>query len=237
MRNILIGLALTLAAVPAWAQTEEASAMRCADHQHPDVSINECTAIINSGQETTTALFAAYYNRGFAYGHKGLYDQAIADETNAIWLKPDYSEAYNNRAAAYAKKGLYTQAIADETIAIWLKPDYFLAYNNRAISYANKGLYIQAIADSTEAIALKPDFAAAYNARAWTYHLMGEDAKGLPDAETAVALAPMMVGTRAAIHEKLGHRETAIADYREALKLEPNDQDARDGLKRLNAGQ
>jgi Tfp pilus assembly protein PilF len=43
--------------------------------------------------------------------------------------------------------------------------------------------------------------------------------------------------TRAEIYEKLGRRDNAIADYREALKLDPSGDDgamgSTEGLKRL----
>jgi len=113
-----------------------------------------------------------------------------------------------------------------------------ITYSNRGLAYEAKGLVDKAIADHTKAIALNPDYAAAYNNRAWDYHLQGQDAKGLPDAEKAVALAPnnaAIIETRAEIHEKLGPRDQAIADYRAALKLDLAMKAARDGLKRLGA--
>jgi hypothetical protein len=33
----------------------------------PDLAIGACTAIIQSGQETTKGLSAAFHNRGYAY--------------------------------------------------------------------------------------------------------------------------------------------------------------------------
>jgi predicted TPR repeat methyltransferase len=53
-----------------------------------------------------------------------------------------------------------------------------------------------------------------------------------------VALAPANAncfGTRAEIHEKLGQRDAAIADFRTALALDTSHQSAADGLKRLGA--
>jgi Tfp pilus assembly protein PilF len=53
--------------------------------------------------------------------------------------------------------------------------------------------------------------------------LAGQDSRGLLDADQAVALSPNLAGvieTRAEIHEKLGQREKAIADYRQALSLD-----------------
>ena len=101
-----------------------------------------------------------------------------------------------------------------------------------------KRLYDAAIDDFTKAIAIKPDFGDAYNNRAWAYHLKGEDAKGLPDASKAVTLVPKEAAvfeTRAEIHEKLGHRDEAVTDYRAALGFDPHNQSAIDGLKRLAA--
>ena len=67
---------------------------------------------------------------------------------------------------------------------------------------------------------------------------MGEDAKGLPDAAQAVALAPMVpayLETRAEIHEKLGQRDAAVADYRATLMLNAHQRFAEEGLIRLGA--
>ncbi len=68
-----------------------------------------------------------YYNRGVAYGDKGLYDQAIADYTQAIALKPDYAAAYDNRGWSYEKKGARDQAVADYRAALRLDPTRKLA--------------------------------------------------------------------------------------------------------------
>lgn len=43
----------------------------------------------------------------------GLYDQAIADYTQAIKLQPDYISAYKNRGNAYDRQGRREQAKAD----------------------------------------------------------------------------------------------------------------------------
>lgn len=230
MRKWVIGLVLALIALPAWTQTRDENAMKCGSGD-PDA----CTALIQSGREATANLGIAYTHRGLAYSLKGRYDQAIADYSKAIELKPDYAEAYNLRASAYGKNGLLDQAIADETQAIALKPGFAPFYYNRGLAYRFKGLYDQAIADYGKAIAFRPDYAEAYNNRAWAYHEKGEDGKGLPDAENAVALMPNAhsIETRAEIYEKLGLRDKAIADYRRVLELEPDEAEARSGLERL----
>jgi len=62
-------------------------------------------------------------------------DQAIADFTKTIELKPDDAIAYNFRRGEYGHKGLHGQAIADYTKAIEFNSDYAKAYNNRAWEY------------------------------------------------------------------------------------------------------
>jgi tetratricopeptide (TPR) repeat protein len=219
----LIGLALALISGPAWAQTPQQRDWCFSPTATDDQTIDGCTALVQTGRATNQA--AALDNRAYAYTNKGLYDQAIADYTRSIALKPDDAGAYGNRGAAYYfkggndrdEKGLYdqaiadyTQAIADETRAIALKPNALdgeivpFAYHNRGVSYRHKGLYDQAIADFTRAIALKPNYLLAYQNRGFTY-------------------------------EKNGFRDQAVADYRAALKINPDWAMARDALTRLGA--
>jgi len=108
--------------------------------------------------------------RGIAYIYgvksprKDDYDRAIVDYTEAIRLRPDYSEAYFFRGVAY-QNGVADadRAIADYTEAIRLKPDYGIAFSNRGIIYQNlKKDLPRAIADYTEAIRLLPNFAVPY---------------------------------------------------------------------------
>lgn len=246
MRGIMIGLALavvalsamTVIAPPARAQTRDESAAQCMQTD-ADTRIAGCTALINSGQETQDNVAVAYNNRGIGENKKGLYDQAIADSTQAIALKPDLGTAYAVRGSSYRLKGANNEAIADYNRALEMKATsdvLAIIHKDRGQAYENQEMYDAAIADFTVTIALRPEAHGGYNDRAWAYHLKGEDAKGLPDANKAIALAPKIADsfeTRAEIHEKLGQRDKAAADYRAALKLDPGNEDSKTGLKRL----
>jgi len=191
MRTILIGLALAFIALPAWAQTRDQNMARC-NGNDPDLSISGCTALIQSGQEPTANLVVEYKNRGYAYRHKGLYDQAIADYTHAIALSPSNGSAYNSRGLAYEAKSLHNQAIADYTHAIALNPSYAIAYNNRGNAYDAKGLHDQAIADDTRAIALNPSDADAYYNRGAAYEAKGLKDQAIADYRAALKPEPTM---------------------------------------------
>jgi Flp pilus assembly protein TadD len=66
-------------------------------------------------------------------------DKVIADETEAIRLKPGYAEAHAVRGAARGTNGELDEAIADETEAIRLDPNYGEAYFDRGLAFSKKG--------------------------------------------------------------------------------------------------
>ncbi|MEO0377532.1 MAG: trypsin-like peptidase domain-containing protein, partial [Cyanobacteria bacterium P01_A01_bin.17] len=61
-----------------------------------------------------------YYVRGGAFLQRGDYEQALADYTQALQLRPDFAEAYSNRQKIYFWQGNYQRAVADGNRAIQL---------------------------------------------------------------------------------------------------------------------
>ena len=119
--------------------------------------------------------------RGLAYGQLGDYDQAIADFSRAIELKPDIAKPYNNRALVYEKKGRHDREMHDLNRAIEVDPDYAVAYNNRAMAYRKRGLHDKEMQDLNKAIELKGDYAIAYQNRAAAYAIRGDYEKARVD--------------------------------------------------------
>src|ERR1700686_3411397 len=89
---------------PVFAQTPQDWA-HClgGDLSTPDVPIEGCTAVINTGREVLRRLATAYNNRGVAY-------RAVDDYDQAIRIKPDYVAAFYNRGLALADKGEFRKA-------------------------------------------------------------------------------------------------------------------------------
>ena len=93
-----------------------------------------------------------YFNRGNNHGDLNQHEQAIADFSQAIRLKPQYVEAYYNRGNACLDLKRYEQAISDYSEAIRLKPEFAAAYYQRGVIYDDLGDSEKALADFTEAI-------------------------------------------------------------------------------------
>ncbi|MEJ2098954.1 MAG: tetratricopeptide repeat protein [Desulfobacterales bacterium] len=77
----------------------------------------------------------AYNNRGLALYNLKLYQQAIADFSQALRINPQYAEAFNNRGNAYYQMDQYEKAEADFNQSLQLKPRYSKAHLNRGLVY------------------------------------------------------------------------------------------------------
>jgi tetratricopeptide (TPR) repeat protein len=105
--------------------------------------------------------------------------------------------AYLRRAIAYHAAGDAQHAIADDDEAIRLNPAFAVAFANRGAAYADQGNFSQAIHDYDSAIALKPDLGRTFSNRCFA---------------------------RAALNLAL---DQALADCNQALKLDPDDVNAK----------
>ena len=123
-----------------------------------------------------------------------------------------------------------TQPIHDEEIrfyseAIRLKPDFAEAFYNRGVARKDKGDLDGALADYNEAIRLQPDFAEAFNNRG-----LARKAKAIwtapsrttmrPSASSPTTLKPST--TAASRARAKGDLDGALADYDEAIRLQPD---------------
>jgi tetratricopeptide (TPR) repeat protein len=122
MRRTLIGLALALFALPAWAQTRDENMAQCVGGD-PDAAIAGCTALIQSGQETTTPLAVAYNNRAWNLHLKGQDAAALADASTAVTLAPTANHL-ETRAEIYERLGRRDAAIADYQASLIVDPDH-----------------------------------------------------------------------------------------------------------------
>ena len=139
------------------------------DRTSPDIQIDGCTSLINSGKQTPQTLVIAYNNRGNAYMAKGEYDRAIQDYDQSIKLNPNLLPEPSTTAAWLTRKRVNTTAqsktLTNRSSSIPTTPTLS---RTAPETYLNKGEYERAARDYDEAIRLKPTSEAAWNGRCWS---------------------------------------------------------------------
>jgi tetratricopeptide (TPR) repeat protein len=167
----------------------------------------------------------AFMDRGVAHYFKKEFESAIRDYDEAIKLNPNRSRAYTNRGAAYKGLGRNDRAIADESEAIRLDPLVPEYYDNRGLSYADNGDFDRAITDYNEAIRLSPAANFLTN--------RGDAYNQKHDCDRAIKLNPGFVlayNNRGVTFRAKGDLERAIADFEQALRVDPRMDSAAENL-------
>jgi Flp pilus assembly protein TadD len=172
------------------------------------------------------------YARGLTYAHKGDYDPAIKEFTDALRLTPDYDRAYQNRGYVYLVKGDYDRAITDFNEAIRLNPKSYVAYNNRGWAYVLRSDYDQAIEDAAESLRLKPS-AEAYHTRGYAYLGKGDYDLAIEDFSESIGMDSNQAhafNDRGEAYAGKGDYDRAIEDFNQALRIDRKHPNARQNL-------
>jgi len=106
---------------------------------------------LNPGKQV---LFDAYSHRGSAMGNLGRMQEAAADFTQALSLKPENKVMYQNRASAYINQGAYALALSDLQKAASLEPVDGASYTELGLAYARTGDRENAYASLQKAVQL-----------------------------------------------------------------------------------
>ena len=189
----------------------------------PDLMIQACNELIESGRVVSSSLAGAYISRGRAFRAKGEYDRAIADFSQALNNDPGNVLALHMRGLGLFDKGDNDRAIADYTEAIWRAPRDATLYDDRARAYERKTQYERAIADYSEVIRIVPRPAAALKDRCYARAISNRELpQALDDCNEALRLIPRDLAAldrRALTYLRLGYYDKAIADYDLVLKF------------------
>jgi tetratricopeptide (TPR) repeat protein len=165
MRALLITLIVVSARCAAATQIDE-DWKACKAEDLDEATVSACTHLIETNELGADDRAAAYSRRGAAYWRRGDYERALADESKAIEISPEFADAYMTRGAFFVDTGNYDQAIAETTRAISIDAQNVRAYNNRAFARGRKGDFAGAIADTSRAIEINSRSIAAYIIRA-----------------------------------------------------------------------
>lgn len=181
------------------------------------------------------------------------HDEAIAKYTEALRIFP-HTLTYNKRGLTYFIKGEFENAIKDFSMAISIYQNNAVFYANRGAAYYYMKDYVSARSDYDKAIQLNPNDAICYLFHGYTCHYLNELDKAKESYTKALQINPNYTEASDALkilnivnqqpekttqfvdadaayksgeaHLKNGKYDNAIADYTEAIRLNPNSVDA-----------
>jgi len=162
--------------------------------------------------------------KGLVLASMGKNEEAIAEFSRYIKVKPNDPITYEVRADSYYDVGQVDKAIDDYSTSIELEPKLAEAYDKRGIAYAELGAFEKSIKDLNKAIELYPENAEYYFNRSITYDKSGNIDKTIDDCTRAIELdenyAKAFYNRGIAYSEK-GEYDKAILDYDIAIQLHP----------------
>ena len=158
----------------------------CHRSESVDLTINGCTALIQSGRYTRDDLVRAFLARGIAYHERGDTVRAFQDFNEAIRLAPTFNQGFYERGRTYRLLGDTVRAIQDLDKAVQLDPTWSFGYGERGKAYRDSGDLARAIQDFDEALRLNPgDNFARYN-RAILYRDNGDTPSAIQDFDEII---------------------------------------------------
>lgn len=208
----------------------------CNQSRDSQMRIYACTEIVDGTAYSDEQKATAYRNRAQSRADAGAAEQAIADFSNAIRLRPKNALALAGRAHALVNRDDIEGALGDFTAAIEINPKSHTNFIGRGYAYLLKGIPDAAIEDFNRAIALNPKSSSALNHRGLAYRKKGDAARAIEDYSAAVALNPayaLAYNNRGYVYEANGDMAKAAADFNQALWFDPSLTGAAEGLKRL----
>jgi tetratricopeptide (TPR) repeat protein len=150
----------------------------------------------------------------------GCIDKAVGQCTELIRRNPGSARHYDLRGRVYQGKSDHDRALEDFTRAIDLDPKNYSYYASRAGAYHRKRDIERTIADYAKAIELNPVDRSVIISKD-VAHLMAVADKRLAHLQRGLA------------YQMKGDKALAIADFKQALSLAPNDALLKGFLKEL----
>ena len=180
-----------------------------------------------------------YYDLGVVLAREGRIGEAIAQYSEALRLKPDYTQAHVNLGMALAGQGRTDEAIAQYTEALRIQDD-LRARLSLGLALAGQGRIDEAIAQYNEVLRIQPDYPEAHNDLGAALASQGKIEEAMAQFNEALRLNPDNPEARVNLGLALagqGRIDEAIAQYTEALRLKPDFPEAHLKLGLALAGQ
>jgi tetratricopeptide (TPR) repeat protein len=187
-------------------------------------------------QERAILMYGPIYeiNLGIALADQGKNEEAIAHYLAAIKINPNYADAYYyNLANLFVKQGKTLKAIDNYRKAIKNNPDHFNAHFNLASVLVKERRLEEAIDHFRQVVRIIPSFAALNSLGVNLERQLKHD-EAIYYYRRAAQLEPKNPGIYFNLGVALGNKgelEEAIENFRQAVYLNPDYEDARQALR------
>lgn len=237
--NALIEYTKAIAIDPSPAPTYVSRGNLYAEMKNYQFAIADFSKAIESDHNAGAFNSTYYTARADAYEKAGEQEKALQDLNYMIEVRPKEAFGYGMRASFYLRQKDNTKALADLNKAIELDPKDASSLLNRCQYYIDARKFAAAVTDCSNAVGLKSyifsDLALTDRAAAYTglkkYDLALAD---LAAAEkTGTGSKAEIFAQRGVIFAAQGKKTEASAAFNAALKEDPKNQKALDGLKAL----
>ncbi len=169
-------------------------------------------------------------------------EKAIFDAETAVRKDPRNVEKRADLGAAYAMAGSYGKAINELNTALKLDPKFTRTYYLLGIVYRLRGDFGNAAKYLERAVGFEGEYADFYSKSYYelgqVYYLQkryNKAAKAFEQARANSPLASDIIFELAKAYEKAGKKEEAINAYWQTVQYDPENKNAVEALKRLNA--
>lgn len=156
----------------------------------------------------------------------GKYDLAIESYARSLRMLPDNSQAYFCKGMCNLHTRNYETAINDFERVLSITPDRVAAIAGKSFAYLKMKDYDKTIMTTGFALAASPTDTNSLLLRSIAYSRKGQLESALKDCDTIIEAhprsgLPQAYANRAFIFFKMGQVLAAIRDYRQAIKLSP----------------
>ena len=162
------------------------------------------------------------------------FDGGIETLYKAIYIDPENSYYYYLLAFGYYRKDLNTQALEKLNQSIQLNPYFAESFGLMAYVYCDEKNFKQALEKANEGLAADPENITCLNVRSIALNKMKQTDAAVETMEHALAQDPDNEFTHSTIgwnYLEKGNNKVAATHFREALRINPNMHNAKEGLK------
>lgn len=148
------------------------------------------------------------------------------------WLAP----TLYMRGKAYRESRQYQLASTDYLAAVEADPAMDVAYYELGATYQLMGQHAKAVESFGKAIKIKGNNADYFYGRCVSQTFLSNYRAAIPDCEAASRMRPRdadLLATLGRLYEETGQKPRAVETYKLALSINPNQSEAREGLKAL----